>query len=86
MKPNQNETAHSADQKALTFSGNIYIFYEFDIGDDIDVQKLKQSNLLQTYAMPLPKFFKNYHIIKLCRVYSKYYQNPKTTNCLDYQK
>ena len=62
MKPNTTESLHLADQKALIFSGNIYIFYAFDIGDDIDVQKLKQSNLLQTYAMPLPKFFKNYHI------------------------
>ena len=61
MKPHTRTKTHLADQKALVFSGNIYIFYAFDIGDDIDVQRLKQSNLLQTYAMPLPKFFKNYH-------------------------
>jgi len=43
------------------FSGNIYIFQAFDIGDEIDLEKLEKSNVLIQRPLTLSKYFKNYH-------------------------
>lgn len=48
-------------QIAPIFSGHIYIFFAFDIGDDIDFNAVRQSQDVQTHAVNLSKFFKNYH-------------------------
>jgi hypothetical protein len=44
------------------FSGNIYIFHAFDIGEDINLEKIKHTNVLRILPPTLPKYFKNYHI------------------------
>ncbi len=44
------------------FSGNIFIFHAFDIGDDINLEAIRQSQALRTLPITLPKYFKNYHI------------------------
>ncbi len=44
------------------FSGNILLFYAFDVGDDIDLNVIKQKNLVNTCVVPLSAYFKNYHI------------------------
>ncbi len=44
------------------FSGNILLFYAFDVGDDIDLDLIKQKGLVNTCVMPLSAYFKNYHI------------------------
>ena len=44
------------------FTGNIYIFHAFDIGDDIDLQKVEESHEIITRPLKLPKYFKNYHM------------------------
>lgn len=44
------------------FSGNVYIFYSFDVGDDIDLEKVKESQLLLRRPFILSKYFKNYHV------------------------
>lgn len=44
------------------FSGHIYIFQSFDIGDVIDLERVKQENLLEQRSLHLSKYFKNYHI------------------------
>lgn len=44
------------------FSGNIYIFYAFDIGDEIELKDLEQSGILIQRPLVLSKYFKNYHI------------------------
>jgi hypothetical protein len=44
------------------FSGNILLFYAFDIGDDIDLGMVKQKNMVSSCVVPLSAFFKNYHI------------------------
>lgn len=44
------------------FSGNIFIFHAFDIGDDIDLIKIRETKLLEYYPLTLSKYFKNYHI------------------------
>jgi len=44
------------------FSGNIFIFHAFDIGDDINLERIKRQQLLIAQSKPLTKHFKNYHI------------------------
>ncbi len=44
------------------FSGNIFIYHAFDIGEDLDTEKIQQSGILKTYPQMPPKYFKNYHI------------------------
>jgi len=46
----------------LTFSGNIFIFYAFDAGDDINLEKIEKTGALKSIPISLPKYFKNYHI------------------------
>lgn len=45
-----------------TFKGNILLFYAFDVGDDIDLEMIKQKGLVSTCVIPLSAYFKNYHI------------------------
>jgi len=45
----------------LVFSGNIYIFHAFDVGNEIDLEKVKDSKDLILQALQTPKYFKNYH-------------------------
>jgi hypothetical protein len=44
------------------FSGNIFIFHAFDVGDDINLEKIEQQKVINTIPLPLPKYFKSYHI------------------------
>ena len=44
------------------FEGNIYLFHAFDIGDDINLDKVKASGLVVPQPLSLSKFFKNYHL------------------------
>lgn len=44
------------------FSGNIFIFHAFDVGDDINLEKIEQLRAINTIPLPLPKYFKSYHI------------------------
>lgn len=44
------------------FSGNIFIFHAFDVGEDINLEKIRNSGVIALQAIPLPKYFKNYHI------------------------
>ncbi len=43
------------------FSGNIYIFHAFDIGDDVDLEKIEYLRAIKTVPLSLPKYFKNYN-------------------------
>lgn len=44
------------------FSGNIYIFHAFDVGDDINLDKVATSNEIITRPLMLPKYFKHYDL------------------------
>lgn len=44
------------------FSGNIFIFHAFDVGEDINLEKVRQSDAITLRPLTLPKYFKNYHI------------------------
>lgn len=43
-----------------TFSGNLYIFHAFDVGEDINLGKVEESSVLERIAQPPPKYFSNY--------------------------
>lgn len=49
-------------KKNNVFSGNIFIFYCFDIAEGIDLEGIKEKQLLIRTNSTLPKYFKNYHI------------------------
>ena len=44
------------------FSGHVYIFFAFDVGDDINLKKIKADRILQTEGAQQSKFLQNYHI------------------------
>jgi len=44
------------------FSGNIFIFYSFDVADGIDIESIKEKQLLLRTPLTLSKYFKNYHM------------------------
>jgi len=52
-----NEPEH----KRPIFTGNIFIFHSFDIGDDILLEKIKKKNPLKHQPIPPSKHFKSYH-------------------------
>ena len=43
------------------FSGNIFIFSAFDVGDDINLEKVASLPTIKTAPIALPKHFKSYH-------------------------
>ncbi len=56
----KNEIEKKTNEKKL-FSGNIVVFYSFDVGDDIAIDKVKELQLLLRRPLILSKYFKNYH-------------------------
>ena len=50
------------DTLDTVFSGSLYIFHAFDVGDDINIEKVKSSGQVIIHPLPLSKYFKNYHI------------------------
>lgn len=43
------------------FSGHIYIFHAFDVGDDINTEAIVQDQILTRVPVQPSKYFKNYH-------------------------
>lgn len=52
---------HESTQQNI-FSGNIFIVQAFDIGDDINLEQVRQSHKVIIRPAILSKYFKNYHI------------------------
>lgn len=44
------------------FNGNLYIFHAFDVGDEINLEAVKEASHIITRSYTVPKFFKNYHM------------------------
>ncbi len=66
-----------------TFTGNILLFYAFDIGDEIDLNEIKKSELLPTRAVSLSPYFKNYHIPLAFRMPLEATEDAKTeSDCI----
>jgi hypothetical protein len=55
--PSREKSSPSMEE----FSGHIYIFHAFDVGDDINLEKIAQMRAINTIPLSLPKYFKNYH-------------------------
>lgn len=55
----KNQEQKNSDE---IFSGNIYIFHAYDVGDDINLEAIKNANVLEQELSTLSKYFKNYHI------------------------
>lgn len=43
-------------------TGNILLFYAFDVGDDIDLDLIHKKDLVPTYTVPQSPYFKDYHV------------------------
>jgi len=56
------EQAPKTPSKNLVFSGHIYLFHAFDVGDDINLEKVKACEGVINRPYSPPKYFKNYHI------------------------
>lgn len=48
--------------KHHVFTGNIVIFHAFDVGEDMNLDAIKDQQLLVRRPLLLAKYFKNYHI------------------------
>jgi hypothetical protein len=57
----QESTITQLQEESL-FSGNIFIFHAFDVGDDINLEMIQQAQLVKSLPIVLPKYFKNYHV------------------------
>ena len=44
------------------FTGNIFIFHCFDVGDDFNLEQIKESQALVRRPVTLSKYFKSYHM------------------------
>lgn len=55
-------TTHLKDEEDTIFSGNIYLIHAFDMGDDIDLRKVKTLKNIQTLSRIWPKHFKHFHV------------------------
>jgi hypothetical protein len=57
----KEHTSLKTSNQSHTFSGHVYMFFAFDIGEDINFEAVKQSKDLNISPVNLSKFFKNYH-------------------------
>lgn len=49
------------DRKNREFTGNIFIFHAYDVGDDINLDAIESNQAVTVRPLNLPKFFKDYH-------------------------
>lgn len=54
-------SATNREELTDIFSGNIYIFHSFDIGDDINFDLIRTKRPVTIIPLRMPKYFKNYH-------------------------
>lgn len=59
----EKDLVHQSKQlaQAHIFSGHVYMFFAFDIGEDINFDAVKQLKNCTISPINLSKFFKNYH-------------------------
>jgi hypothetical protein len=63
MASQENKSAISpASTENTIFTGHIYIFHAFDVGDDISLGKVQKLRSINNLPLNLPKYFKNYHV------------------------
>lgn len=59
VKERNNKMTTEQQEK---FSGNVLLFYAFDIGDEVDFDHIRKKDLLVLRDVSLSPYFKNYHI------------------------
>ena len=77
------EKEHISQSKQLAqshvFSGHVYMFFAFDIGEDINFEAVKQLKDCTIEPVNLSKFFKNYHAPLVIDVHN----SDKSTHCIN---
>ena len=76
-KEHNNPTKQQA--QSHIFSGHVYMFFAFDVGEDINFDAVRQSKDCTITPVNLSKFFKNYHAPLSIDVHN----NDKSTHCVD---
>lgn len=76
------EQEHATMPPKNTFKGNILLFYAFDVGDDIELDMIKNKGLVNTCVMPLSAYFKNYHIPLAFRMTDEQQTKDKDTGVI----
>ena len=75
--------SHPSTQKDPDiFSGNIYFFHAFDVGDDVNLDKIAQLSSINVVTVTIPRYFKNYQMplaIDLPR--GRGAKSPRCMNC-----
>lgn len=54
-------STHTGQPGPEQFTGTIYFFHAFDIGEDINFNKLRTFEEVTLTPLQIPKYFKNYH-------------------------
>ena len=57
-----NRPANHTTEQELPVNGNLFIYYAYDIGEDIDLTLVEQSHSIVTRPLTLAKYFKGYHL------------------------
>ena len=58
---NTDDTSIQSDEKKTIFSGTLYFFHAFDIGEDLNLERVSMLSTIKPLPLSLPKYFKNYH-------------------------
>ncbi|MGE0207206.1 MAG: hypothetical protein AB7R69_05155 [Candidatus Babeliales bacterium] len=62
MAESENKQGSLVLNQPLEFSGNIFIYYAFDIGDDINLEKIETLPGIIARPLKISKHFKGYHV------------------------
>ena len=69
--------------KTSLVSGNILLFYAYDISDDIELELISKKKLLSTHSAPQSTYFKNYHVpLSFRLIDSKDGKNIERQDCI----
>ena len=74
IEKNSGHITRQNDISDPIFQGNIYLFYTFDVGDDVNLGMIKASKTVHTYQRSWQKHFKHYHL-PLCVHMAEYNTN-----------
>ena len=62
MQSTPENFEHTKEKTDHIFSGNILILWAYDVGDDINLQKVEESPHVIKMPLHLPKHFKQYNV------------------------
>ncbi len=75
----EHNNQHKNLPRSHIFSGHVYMFFAFDIGEDINFEKIKHIKNCVIQPVHLSKFFKNYHTPFTIKLPIE----EKSTHCVD---